>query len=125
MNWKTAAEIPWEVLFLIGGGIALANAFTATGLDEFVAERLIFLEEMNHVITVLIIVAATALVGEVISNTATAALMIPISASLATSLEVNPILFMVPVTIVRSYSFMLPLVYLFVGLIDLDHQFYL
>ncbi|MDQ3848622.1 MAG: SLC13 family permease [Thermoproteota archaeon] len=108
LDWKTAAQIPWEVLLLIGGGIALANAFTATGLDEFVAERLIFLEGMSYMITILIIVAVTALVGEVISNTATAALMIPISASLATSLDVNPILFMVPVTIVTSYSFMLP-----------------
>ena len=108
MDWKSAAQIPWEVLLLIGGGIALANAFIATGLDDLVADRLIFLEGMNHIITILIIVAVTAVVGEVISNTATAALMIPISASLATSLNVNPILFMVPVTIATSYSFMMP-----------------
>ena len=108
LDWKSAAQIKWEVLLLIGGGIALANAFIATDLDDLVAERLIFLEGMNYVIIVLIIVAVTAVVGEVISNTATAALMIPISASLATSLDVNPILFMVPVTIVTSYSFMMP-----------------
>ena len=102
------AQIPWEVLLLIGGGIALANAFIATGLDDLVAEQLIFLEGMNNIITILIIVAVTAVVGEVISNTATAALMIPISASLATSLDFNPILFMVPVTIVTSFSFMMP-----------------
>ncbi|MDQ3902711.1 MAG: SLC13 family permease, partial [Thermoproteota archaeon] len=108
LSWKSAAQIPWEVLLLIGGGIALANAFTATGLDEFLAKGLIFLEGMNYIFAVLIIVAVTALAGEVISNTATAALMIPISASLATSLGLNPILFMVPVTIVTSYSFMMP-----------------
>ncbi|MDQ3872735.1 MAG: SLC13 family permease [Thermoproteota archaeon] len=108
LSWKSAAQIPWEVLLLIGGGIALANAFTATGLDEFVAKQLIFLEGMNYIFAVLIIVAVTALAGEVISNTATAALMIPISASLATSLGLNPILFMVPVTIVTSYSFVMP-----------------
>lgn len=108
LNWKTAAQIPWEVLLLIGGGIALANAFTATGLDEFVAEQLIFLKGMNYIITILVIVTVTAFVGEVISNTAMAALMIPISASLATSLDINPLLFMVPVTIITSYSFMMP-----------------
>jgi solute carrier family 13 (sodium-dependent dicarboxylate transporter), member 2/3/5 len=108
LDWKSAAQIPWEVLLLIGGGIALANAFIATGLDDFVAGRLIFLEGMNYVITILMIVTITAVVGEVISNTATAALMIPISASLATSLDVNPILFMVPVTIVTSFSFIMP-----------------
>ncbi len=71
LDWKSAAQIPWEVLLLIGGGIALANAFIATGLDDLVAEQLIFLEGMNHIITILIIVAMTAVVGEVISNTAT------------------------------------------------------
>ena len=58
-----SAQIPWEVLLLIGGGIALANAFIATGLDDLVAEQLIFLEGMNHIIAILIIVAMTAVVG--------------------------------------------------------------
>jgi sodium-dependent dicarboxylate transporter 2/3/5 len=105
---ETAASYADRIIFLFLGGFMLANAFIATGLDDFVADRLIFLEGMNYAITILIIVAVTAVVGEVISNTATAALMIPISASLATSLDVNPILFMVPVTIVTSYSFMMP-----------------
>ena len=93
---------------MIGGGIALANAFTATGLDELIGEQLIFLEGIDYMMTILIIVAITAVVGEVISNTATAALMIPISASLATSPGMNPILLMVPITIVTSYSFIMP-----------------
>lgn len=108
LNWNSAVQIPWGVLLLIGGGIALANAFAATSLDELVAERLVFLEGMDHIIIILIVVGVTALVGEVISNTAVAALMIPISASLATSLGMNPILLMVPVTIVTSFSFIMP-----------------
>jgi solute carrier family 13 (sodium-dependent dicarboxylate transporter), member 2/3/5 len=101
-------QIPWGVLLLIGGGIALAHAFTATGLDKLIAEQLIFLEGMEHIIIILIVIGVTALVGEFMSNTAVAALMIPISASLATSLGMNPILLMVPVTIVTSFSFIMP-----------------
>jgi sodium-dependent dicarboxylate transporter 2/3/5 len=108
LNWKSAVQIPWGVLLLIGGGIALAHAFTATGLDKLIAEQLIFLEGMEHIIIILIVIGVTALVGEFMSNTAVAALMIPISASLATSLGMNPILLMVPVTIVTSFSFIMP-----------------
>jgi sodium-dependent dicarboxylate transporter 2/3/5 len=108
LNWNSAVQIPWGVLLLIGGGIALANAFTSTGLDKLIAERLIFLEGMDSTIIVLIVVVVTALVGEVMSNTAVAALMIPISASMATSFGMNPILLMVSVTIITSYSFIMP-----------------
>jgi solute carrier family 13 (sodium-dependent dicarboxylate transporter), member 2/3/5 len=108
LNWKSVVQIPWGVLLLIGGGIALAHAFTATGLDKLIAEQLIFLEGMEHIIIILIVIGVTALVGEFMSNTAVAALMIPISASLATSLGMNPILLMVPVTIVTSFSFIMP-----------------
>lgn len=44
---------------------------------------------------------------EMISNTATPALLIPISSSLATSLGLNPILFMAPETIASSYGFIM------------------
>jgi sodium-dependent dicarboxylate transporter 2/3/5 len=108
LNWNSAVQIPWGVLLLIGGGIALANAFTATGLDKLIAEQLIFLEGMDSTIIILIVVSVTAIVGEVMSNTAVAALMIPISASLAASLGINPVLLMVPVTIVTSFSFIMP-----------------
>ena len=37
-----------------------------------------------------------------------AALMIPISASLATTLDINPILLMVPITLATSYGFIMP-----------------
>ena len=108
LNWNAAVQIPWGVLLLIGGGIALADAFTATGLDKLIAQQLVFLEGMEYSVIIFIMVAITALIGEVMSNTATAALMIPISASVATSLGINPILLMVPVTMITSYSFIMP-----------------
>jgi solute carrier family 13 (sodium-dependent dicarboxylate transporter), member 2/3/5 len=108
LNWKTAVEIPWGVLLLIGGGLALANAFTTTGLDDWIASQLIFLSGMPLIVIILIIVAVAIFSSEVISNTAAAALLIPISASLATSLDINPILIMVPLTIATSYGFIMP-----------------
>jgi solute carrier family 13 (sodium-dependent dicarboxylate transporter), member 2/3/5 len=108
MNWDTAVTIPWGVLLLIGGGLALANAYTTTNLDEWIAEKLTFLEGMNFLLIILVLVAVAIFTSEIVSNTATAALLIPISASLATSLQIDPVLLMVPITIATSYGFVMP-----------------
>ena len=108
MSWDSAVTIPWGVLLLIGGGLALANAYTATNLDEWMAEKLTFLGGMDYLLIILVLVAVTILTGEIVSNTATAALLIPISASLATSLQIDPMLLMVPITIATSFGFVMP-----------------
>jgi sodium-dependent dicarboxylate transporter 2/3/5 len=108
LNWKSATKIPWGVLILIGGGLALANAFTATGLDNWIASQLNFLSGMPLIVIILVIVAVAIFSSEIISNTATAALLIPISVSLATALDINPVLLMVPLTIATSYGFIMP-----------------
>ncbi len=108
LNWSSAVEIPWGVLILIGGGLALANAFTTTGLDDWIASQLSFLSGMPLIVIIFVIVAVAILSSEIISNTAAAALLIPISASLATSIDVNPVLLMVPLTIATSYGFVMP-----------------
>ncbi len=108
LDWNTAVKIPWGVLLLIGGGLALANAFTATGLDDWIASQLNFLEGMPFIIIILVIVSIAIFSSEIISNTATAALLIPISASLAAVIDVNPLLLMIPITMATSYGFIMP-----------------
>lgn len=108
LDWNTAVTIPWGVLILIGGGLALANGFTSTGLGDWIAGQLSFLGDANYIIIILVLVTLAILPTEMISNTATAALLLPISASLATSMGINPILFMAPVAIATSYGFIMP-----------------
>ena len=84
LDWHTALKIRWGVLLLIGGGLALASGFSATRLDSWIANQLFtFIKDMNYFITAAIIVALAIFVSELISNTATAALLIHIAASLA------------------------------------------
>jgi solute carrier family 13 (sodium-dependent dicarboxylate transporter), member 2/3/5 len=89
-------------------GLALASGFTETGLDKYIAENLSFLDGMPFIIIILIMLVVTVFTGEVISNTATAALLLPISASLATTLSIDPLLLMVPITIATSIGFIMP-----------------
>lgn len=108
LDWNTAVSIPWGVLILIGGGLALANAFAVSGLDEWIAEKIEFLGNANYIIIILVFVTLAILPTELISNTATAALLIPIAASFASSLNLNPILLMAPVAVACSYGFIMP-----------------
>lgn len=108
LDWDTAVTIPWGVLILIGGGLALANGFTSTGLGDWIANQLSFLGNANYFVILLVFVMLAILPTEMISNTATAALLLPISASLATSMGLNPILLMAPITIAVSYGFIMP-----------------
>jgi sodium-dependent dicarboxylate transporter 2/3/5 len=107
LDWSTATKIPWGILLLIGGGLALAGGFTITGVDEWIASQLSFLKDMHYFVILLVLVLIVVF-AEFISNTATAALIIPISAALASVLDINPILLMVPVAIASSFGFILP-----------------
>ena len=108
LNWNDAVRIPWGVLLLIGGGLALADAFEKSGLDKFVASNLTFLKNMPIFLVILIIVSVTIFASEIISNTATAALFIPIAFSLSQTLSIDPLLLMVPIAIATSYGFIMP-----------------
>ncbi len=108
LDWSTAVRIPWGVLLLIGGGLALANAFETSGLDKWIANSLSFLNDLNYVLIILITVAITVFASEVMSNTAAAATFIPVSASLAASMSLDPIWLMAPVAIATSYGFVMP-----------------
>jgi sodium-dependent dicarboxylate transporter 2/3/5 len=107
LRWNSAKKIPWGILILIGGGLALAGGFTASGLDTWIAAQLGFLAFLPYIVIVFVLLLIVVFT-EFISNTATVALMIPIAASLSTIIDINPLLLMVPITIGASYGFILP-----------------
>ncbi|MBP8948425.1 MAG: DASS family sodium-coupled anion symporter [Candidatus Promineofilum sp.] len=108
LDWETAVKLPWSVLLLIAGGLALAYGFTALGIDVWIANRLGFLEALPAVLAVAVMATITIFVGEVMSNAATAALLIPIAAPLAVVLGVSPLQLTLAVTLAASFGFTLP-----------------
>jgi len=108
MDWQTAENIPWGIILLFGGGFALANGFKISGLSEWVGGQLIWLKGVHPIIIILVIASLITFLTEVTSNTATVETFLPVIAGLAMSLEVNPLLFMLPATIAASLAFMLP-----------------
>jgi solute carrier family 13 (sodium-dependent dicarboxylate transporter), member 2/3/5 len=108
MDWQTAENIPWGIILLFGGGFALANGFKISGLSEWVGGQLIWLKGVSPIIIILVTASLITFLTEVTSNTATVETFLPVIAGLAMSLEVNPLLFMLPATIAASLAFMLP-----------------
>ncbi|MCM3323114.1 MULTISPECIES: SLC13 family permease [Cytobacillus] len=108
LNWKDALNIPWGILLLFGGGLAIAKGFKDSGLATWIGEQLTVLEGVHLVIVILCVTALVTFLTEITSNTATATMMFPIMASLALALDLHPYALMVAAAIAASCAFMLP-----------------
>jgi len=108
LDWKTANRIPWGMLILFGGGIAIAKAFVVSGLSEQLGEALSSIATWNIVLMIATICLVITFLTEMTSNTATTALMMPILATAAIAASIEPTLLMVPAAMSASCAFMLP-----------------
>ena len=109
MDWEDAKKVPWGILLLFGGGLAIAKGFGTSGLSDYVAGLLqTMLGGAEPLVIVISTVGFITGLTEVASNTATISLSLPIMASLAQAIEVHPLLLLIPTTLAASCAFMLP-----------------
>lgn len=109
MDWEDAKKLPWGILLLFGGGLALAKGFGTSGLGTYIASQLeVLLGEASPLVIVISTVGFITGLTEVSSNTATISLSLPIMASLSQAIEVHPLLLLIPTTLAASCAFMLP-----------------
>lgn len=108
LEWEKAERIPWGVMILFGGGVALAKGFTLSGLGEAAAGGLSGLSSLPPLAVVATICLCVTFLTEMTSNTATATLLMPVLAATAVAIGIEPAVVMVPATISASFAFMLP-----------------
>lgn len=108
LDWETAARIPWGVLILFGGGLALAEAFTGSGLAEWIGRQLEGLHGAPTVVVIGTVALLFVLLTELTSNTATAAMAMPIMAALAPAVAMSPLALMATAALGSALGFMLP-----------------
>lgn len=108
LSWKAAERLPWGVLILFGGGLTLAGAIQRTGLAEWIGGYFGILSGWPVILIILIVAFVIIMFTELASNSATAAAFLPIMGSVAIGIGENPLLLAVPVAIVASCAFMLP-----------------
>jgi len=108
LDWETARKIPWGLLILFGGGIAIAKAFGASGLSEAIGDGLDGITRLPVFWMIGGICLTVTFLTEMTSNTATTTLLMPILAAAALAADVEPLLLMVPAALSASCAFMLP-----------------
>lgn len=108
LTWDEAVKIPWGIIILFGGGMALAKGFVETGLANWIASQVNLFQGVSIIVLVLIITALVNFLTEVTSNLATTAMLLPILAPVALSFDVHPYILMIAVTLSASCAFMLP-----------------
>jgi solute carrier family 13 (sodium-dependent dicarboxylate transporter), member 2/3/5 len=108
LDWEDTKNLPWGILLLFGGGLALAESFKTSGLAEWFGMQLKSLDFIPYFLIILITVALVNFLTEITSNVATATLMLPITASMATAMGFSPYGIMIATCMASSCAFMLP-----------------
>ncbi len=101
-------RVPWSILLLFGGGLSLAGAMKASGVDTYLGTLFSGMSGLPLPVLLLVIVASITLLSELASNTAVAATTLPILAAAADGLGVHPFVLMIPAALAASCGFMLP-----------------
>ncbi len=108
LDWDTAERLPWGVLLLFGGGLALSAQFSDSGLTEWIGDASAGLAALPTLLIVAIFAAIILFLTELTSNTATAATFVPVVGGVALGLDLDPLLLTIPVALAATCAFMLP-----------------
>lgn len=108
LDWNTAVKLPWGILLLFGGGLAIAAGFVSSELSVWIGSQLSGLSGVHILVVILIVTTLVIFLTEITSNTATASMMYPIMASLAVALGFHPFALMIAAGVAASCAFMLP-----------------
>jgi sodium-dependent dicarboxylate transporter 2/3/5 len=108
LDWRSASKVPWGILLLFGGGLALAGAFVSSGLSDWIGGRLAALEGVPLPVIILATAAVFVFLTELTSNTATTALGMPLMVGVGYGIGVAPLPLMAAAALAASMAFMLP-----------------
>jgi sodium-dependent dicarboxylate transporter 2/3/5 len=108
LPWHVAVKVPWGLVLLFGGGVALSKGFDATGLSAYLGATLGRLADASPSVFVGVTALAATFGTEIISNTALANITMPILAETAKAAAMDPTTLVVPVALACSCAFMMP-----------------
>lgn len=108
LDWEASRKLPWGLLLLFGGGLAIASGFKVTGLAEWIGILMNQIQGVELIIILAILATLLNFLTEITSNVATATMMLPILASIATAIGIHPFGPMVAACLAASCAFMLP-----------------
>jgi len=108
LQWDDAKRLPLGILFLFGGGFALATGLEKSGLSMQMVNAMSGIKGASPLLVVVALCTFMTFFTELTSNTASTYLILPILAGLSDTLHIAPAMLMMPVVISASFAFMLP-----------------
>jgi len=102
-------KLPWNIVMLFGGGIALATSLEKVGLIEIVTQYFSTLNLASPYLLILCLTAVALLLTEVMSNVALCVVALPVLMKLGEANGIDPILMALPATIAASFAFTMPI----------------
>jgi sodium-dependent dicarboxylate transporter 2/3/5 len=108
VNWEEAVKLPWGIIILFGGGMALAKGFDDSGLALWLGNQMTAFGAFPTIILILLLITAVNFLTEITSNLATTAMLLPVLAPMALTIDIHPFILMVAAAVAASCAFMLP-----------------
>ena len=108
---RAMRSIEWSVLVVIGAALGMGYALEQTGAANAIATSALGIAGRNPWVALAVVHFVTAMMTELITNNAAAALMFPIALAISQNLGVNFMPFVMAVMIAASSSFMTPIGY--------------
>lgn len=108
INWEATRKLPWGILILFGGGLALAGAMQNSGIIEMIGENISAYSFFNKYTVLAMLILIMLFMTELMSNVALATIFIPVVGGIAVGMELSPLFMCIPVTLASSCAFMLP-----------------
>lgn len=108
LSWHEVKKLPVGIIFLFGGGFAIAEAVKVTHLDQELSKLLSVMKDYSPLLMVLLICTLITFISEFASNTAALQLVFPVLAAFIVTVDVHPLQILIPATLAASCGFMLP-----------------
>uniref|UniRef100_A0A7N0TQI5 Tonoplast dicarboxylate transporter n=1 Tax=Kalanchoe fedtschenkoi TaxID=63787 RepID=A0A7N0TQI5_KALFE len=108
MDWNKCKKLPWNIVLLLGAGFAIADGVRTSGLADILSEALNFLQTAPYLAIAPLVCLISGTITEFTSNNATTTLMIPLLIQLARTMQLHPLLLVIPGAVGAQFAFLLP-----------------
>ena len=109
LKWEDTSKLPWGILVLFGGGLALASGLKEAGLIDMIGTFIASKQDWSVLAVISILIFLMLFMTELMSNVALVTILVPLVAGVAIGMDVPMLQMIVPVTLAASCAFMLPM----------------
>jgi sodium-dependent dicarboxylate transporter 2/3/5 len=108
LDWKDTEKLPWGILLLFGGGLALASMLEKNGIIEVISTLFERLNGVDYAVLLITVIITAVFASEVLSNLAMVSIFVPVIAGFAQLMDIPITQLAIPLTLGASLAFMLP-----------------